>query len=193
MQKFKFYFSTFIFLVLYIFWPVPVSAHGGFMKEAGPIKVYVKQIPVSPLVGETVKFNVSFRDTSLPQNGNLNRQDMAYKPVSVTVTDTAYGDESKDKIIFKSSMLTDSASTIEFKRIFNKENYFDIDFQIKDSKGDVQSTGFLVLPRDSKNPNPDISKEYREVVTNSEKPNSSLGMLNKLLEFISAIILKLNK
>ncbi len=164
-------------------------AHGGFMKEAGSVKVYVKQVPVSPLVNEKVKFNVAFRDAAIPDGGEINKQDLAYKPVTVRVVDTFYGDESKDKVVSTKVYMTDRTGTIEFSETFTKENYFDIDFAIKDDKGEVQKTGFLVLPRDPKNPNPDLAQEYNEVVIKDIPRGGTVGILNSILEFVGKLLL----
>lgn len=122
-------------------------AHGGFEKRAGNIVVSVSQDPISPLVGEKVKMYFSFRDESIPVKQSLNEQDLTNWPVTLSVIDTYYGDQSKDKTIFKKDLKTDANGGFSFEYTFNKENYFDIDLRLKDSQGKDQETGFLIQPR----------------------------------------------
>ncbi len=128
----------------------PVLAHGGFEKRAGNVIVYVKQTPISPLVGEKVKLSLSFRDEGIPETGNLSAQNLVDWPILLSVVDTFSGDESKDKIIYQKEYKTDANGALSFEYTFSKENYFDIDLDFKDSKGSNLETGFLIQPRTPK-------------------------------------------
>ncbi len=128
----------------------PVLAHGGFEKRAGNVIVYVKQTPISPLVGEKVKLSLSFRDEGIPETGNLSSQNLVDWPILLSVVDTFSGDESKDKIIYQKQYTTDANGAFSFEYTFSKENYFDIDLDFNDSKGNNLETGFLIQPRTPK-------------------------------------------
>lgn len=128
----------------------PVLAHGGFEKRTGNVIVYVKQNPISPLVGEKVKLSLSFRDEGIPETGNLSVQNLVDWPILLSVVDTFSGDESKDKIIYQKQYTTDANGALSFEYTFLKENYFDIDLDFKDSKGNDLETGFLIQPRTPK-------------------------------------------
>lgn len=143
----------FLFAAIFLFFPrETVSAHGGFEKRAGTVVVYVKQQPLSPLVGEKVQFWLSFRDEGDSSAKNLNDQDLVHWPVQLSVIDTFYGDESKDTILYQKDFITDPNGGFNFEYTFTKENYFDIDLRLKDKKGISQQTGFLIFPRDPAHP-----------------------------------------
>ncbi len=116
-------------------------AHGGVEKHDDNVRVFLKQEPLSPLVGEEVKFYFTFTDAAT---------DLALKnlPVTLTLIDTFPGDESKDTEIFSQDMTTDVNGSLDFTYTFTKENYFDIDLDFIDpttkASGEV---GFLVESR----------------------------------------------
>src|SRR5260221_1431830 len=124
-----------IFLVLF-FTPLQraVSANGGYEKRAGDITVYINQSPISPLVGENVKMNFVFKE-----EGKI--QALSDFNVDLSVIDTYYGDQRKDRVIFKKSFVTDVNGSYDFDYTFHKENFFDIEFSFKDPAGNIQSTG----------------------------------------------------
>ena len=121
--------------------PLQSEAHGGVQKSTGNIVVYISQSPISPLVGEKVKFTfVIKRKDELQGLQNFR--------VNLTMIDTFYGDETKDKIILSTEKKTDANGAFQFDYVFNKENYFDIDLAFKDPiTGEQENTGFLIQPR----------------------------------------------
>jgi len=133
-------YSRIFFLILLLSIPSFTFAHGGVEKLIGTTIVFLNQTPLSPLVGEKVHLPFVFTDekTHTPLK-NL--------PVKVTVTDTFPGDESKDVVIYKTTMTTDVNGLLDFSYTFQKENYFDIDLDFKDAAGISQETGFLVQAR----------------------------------------------
>lgn len=149
-------------LIFFVFNYPSVFAHGGFEKRAGSVIVYVKQDPISPLVGEKVKLSLSFRDEGISETGNLSAQNLTDWPVILSVVDTYYGDESKDEVIYNNKFQTDANGSFTFEYTFLKENYFDIDLDFKDSKGNNLETGFLIQPRDPEGnvQNPDLNPQF---------------------------------
>ena len=138
---------SFILLILFV---TQVSAHGGFEKNANNTIVYITQEPISPLVGEKIDFTFQFRDPTVVVKKDLSVQNLANIPVEVSLIDTYTGDESRDKTIYKKTLVTDENGNLSFSYTFTKENYFDIDLSYKDHNGKVQETGFLVQPRGPK-------------------------------------------
>lgn len=138
---------SFFILILFFIFPGTVVAHGGIEKNAGNTIVYINQIPISPLVGEKVKFTFQFRDPTVPKSIDLSRQNLTNIPVVISIIDTYYGDESKDKTIFLKEFRTDENGNISLSYTFPKENYYDIEFSYKDHNGISQETGYLVQPR----------------------------------------------
>ncbi len=132
------YVATFLSLLL-VSWS-PALAHGGVSKNIGHAVVYLNQEPLSPLVGERVKFSFALQDTKGAALVNL--------PVQLTLTDTYYGDESKDKVILTQPVISDVNGDFEFAYTFTKQNYFDLDLDFADpiTKATL-NTGFLVQPR----------------------------------------------
>jgi len=122
-------------------------AHEGFEKRVGNILIDINQTPVSPLVGETVDIYVVFKDESKKIDKSISDKNLTNWPVDISVIDTYYGDETKDKVIYKKGFKTDLNGGIDFTYTFNKANYFDIEFALKDSKGNLQKTGFLIQTR----------------------------------------------
>lgn len=121
--------------------PITAFAHGGVEKQSGNTTVYLTQSPLSPIVGETVQFTLVF-------NKGENIERLKNYPVTLSLIDTFYGDESKDKIILTQEQQTDVNGAISFEYTFNKENYFDVDLKFKDPvTGENQDTGFLIQPR----------------------------------------------
>lgn len=157
-------------------------AHGGFEKRTGSVIVYVKQTPVSPLVGEKVILSLSFRDESIPKTNNLSDQNLVSWPILLTVVDTFSGDESKDKIIYQKQYKTDANGALSFEYTFSKENYFDIDLDFTDSQGNNLETGFLIQSRLSKDATFSPSLDLRYIL---------LSYLFGLITVFS--IIKLNK
>ena len=123
-------------------------AHGGFEKRSGDIAVYILQTPISPLVGEKVEIYFTLKDDSIKSN-DLSDKNLVDFPVILSVIDTYYGDATKDKIILKKQMRTDANGSFAFEYTFNKENYFDIDLDFVDKKGEKREVGFLIQPRKS--------------------------------------------
>lgn len=120
--------------------PLAAIAHGGVEKTTGKTSVYITQSPISPLVGETVKFTFVLKQGVNTPLRNL--------PVTLTLIDTFYGDESKDKVILTEQKITDANGAFNFTYTFPKENYFDIDLQFTDPEtGEKENTGFLIQPR----------------------------------------------
>ncbi len=127
--------------------PNLVYAHGGFQKQAGSIIISIIQDPISPFVGDKVKFSFTAIDQAVQVKESLNEQELTNWPVQLTLIDSFYGDQSKDKVILRKDVTTDVNGDFSFEYTFPKEGYFDIEFTLKDSKGQVQNTGFLVQPR----------------------------------------------
>lgn len=121
--------------------PIGAFAHGGVEKIVGDTMVFLNQTPLAPFVGEQV--HLPFVLTNNKNNTPLNNI-----PVEVTVTDTYLGDESKDKLLYTTTMSTDVNGVLDFSYTFPRENYFDIDLHFTDSTGSPQETGFLVQARD---------------------------------------------
>lgn len=134
-----------IFLITY---PDIVLAHAGVFKRSGNTLITIYQNPISPLVGEEVKFTFAITDLDYNRIENLD--------LKLTLIDTYYGGESKDRIILTKQFKTDANGVFEFKYTFNeqnsfgeKENYFNIDLSFRDKDGKDQQIDFLVQPRDS--------------------------------------------
>ncbi len=122
--------------------PLLSQAHGGVSQTVGNVVVHLNQTPISPLLGEEVTMNFSIR--------NLQNKPIPNLPIELNLTDTFYGDATKDKLILTKNFTTDVNGDFAFTYSYNKENYFDIDlnFQDPDTKQD-EETGFLVQPRDA--------------------------------------------
>lgn len=142
--------TIFLSLIFAVTLPSYTLAHGGFEKRTGSVIVYVKQDPISPLVGEKVRLSFSFRDEGIKQGMSLNDQNLTNWPVKVNVVDTYYGNQSLDKSIYSEEFTTDANASFEFEYTFAKENYFDIDLDFKDARGNNLETGFLIQPRTPK-------------------------------------------
>lgn len=128
-------------LIVVALLPSIVLAHGGVQKSAGNVTVYITQSPISPFVDEQVQFTFVLGKTD-----SLDR--LRQWPVTVTLIDTFYGDESKDKVLLTEQKITDANGAFQFTYIFPKENYFDIDLKFKDPiTSKEENTGFLVQPR----------------------------------------------
>jgi len=126
-------------------------AHGGFQKNIGKTQVFINLSPISPLVGENVKMTFQFLD--------LDYKSLPGLDVTLTLVDTFYGDESKDKTILTKNFKTDINGAFDFDYTFTKENYFDINFTFKEpSTGKEQETGFLIQAR-----NPQKNKVLQEI------------------------------
>lgn len=134
-------------ICIVLFFPVIVSAHGGVANKAGSVMVYLKQDPISPFVGEEVRLTLTLRDENRPSTGSMNDQNLVNWPVTVSVIDTYYGDQVKDRVIYRQQFTTDLNASFNFSYTFTKENYFDIDLDFTDASGNPQETGFLVQPR----------------------------------------------
>lgn len=133
----------FLFLFLFIVcFPLVVSAHGGVEKRAVNILVTLFQTPLSPLVGEQVNFAFILTDPAASKR-------LMSKSVRLVVTQTTTGDPSKDKIVFTKQMKSDSNGIITFSYIFPKTNYYDIDLEFGKPGDKVDTTGFLVQPREN--------------------------------------------
>lgn len=132
--------------------PSIALAHGGVQKSAGNITVYITQSPISPFVAEEVQFTFVLGKTD-----SLGR--LREWPVTLTLIDTFYGDESKDKVILSEQKKTDANGAFQFTYTFPRENYFDIDLKFKDpTTGKEENTGFLVQPRLATNTHTDYYK-----------------------------------
>ncbi len=129
-----------LLFVLALFVP-SAMAHGGAEKRSGPITAYYSQDPLSPLVGETVRSTFVLRD-------DLGHS-MANWPVTVTLIDTFYGDESKDTQVLARLEHTDANGSVTFEYVFTKENYFDLEVGLHDRSGEDQTIGFLIQPRNA--------------------------------------------
>jgi hypothetical protein len=138
----------------------------GIEKSAGDVTVYVFQGPISPLVGEKVKLTFALRDKSVKIKESLSEQNLKNHPVTLSVIDTFFGDESKDKKIYKKEFRTDANGNFSFEYTFDKENYFDIDLDFKDNKGVTQEVGFLIQPR-----------EAGQTIVNEREANNSENLL----------------
>lgn len=131
----------YIITALLLLTPIAALAHGGVQKSAGNVTVYITQSPISPFVGEEVQFTFVLGKTN-----SLDR--LRQWPVTLTLVDTFYGDESRDKIMLTEQKTTDANGAFNFTNTFPKENYFDIDLQFIDpSTGEKENTGFLIQPR----------------------------------------------
>lgn len=141
-----------------------VFAHGGFEKQAGNIKVYVLQNPISPVVGEKVTMSFKMTDESV-QSKDISKKNLVNFPVDLKVIDTYYGNAINDKVIDRQNIKTDSNGNFSFEYTFNKENYFDVDLDFIDRNGEQHEVGFLIQTR-SKNRSPFIptgdKKKYLE-------------------------------
>lgn len=141
--------AIFIFTTLL---PSIAIAHGGVQKSAGNVTIYITQSPISPFVGEQVQFTFV-----LGKIDSLDR--LRQWPVTLTLIDTFYGDESKDKVILTEQKATDANGAFQFTYTFPKENYFDVDLKFKDPiTGKEENTGFLVQPRLATNTHTDYYK-----------------------------------
>jgi hypothetical protein len=127
--------------LIILFAPSIALAHGGVSKDVGSATVYLKQSPLSPLVGEEVKFFFALAKTE----GNAALRNL---PIKLTLIDTYAGDESRDKTLLTKKIVTDVNGDFDFSFTFNEENYFDIDLSFADPvTGQEETTGFLVQPR----------------------------------------------
>src|SRR5581483_12438559 len=102
--------------------PLHFFAHGGVEKQAGNILVTLFQTPLSPLVGEDVAF--SFTLTTPDKNKRL-----VHKQARLVVTQTAYNNPSKDKIVYSKEVSSDVNGIINFSYAFPTTDYYDIDVQ----------------------------------------------------------------
>ena len=117
------------------------QAHGGVEKTAGNVTIVLYQDPLSPLVGENVQM------TFVLINKNT-FQPVANLPVHLNLTDTFFGDVSRDKIIISEDLKTDNNGSLQFSYTFTKENYFDVDLKFNDPiDHKAEDNGFLIQPR----------------------------------------------
>ena len=123
-----------------LLFPLHVFAHGGVEKQAGNILVTLFQTPLSPLVGEDVAF--SFTLTTPDKNKRL-----VHKQARLVVTQTAYNNPSKDKIVYSKEVSSDVNGIINFSYAFPTTDYYDIDVQFGKPDDEANTTGFLVQPR----------------------------------------------
>lgn len=133
-------------LFLFLF-PSITFAHGGFQKQAGSVIVSIIQNPISPFVGEKVTFSFSLIDTAVPIKQSLDEQNLANWPVKLTLIKSFVGDQSRDRVILQKNLTTDVNGDFSFEYSFPEEAYYDIEFSLKDAKGQTQETGFIIQPR----------------------------------------------
>lgn len=129
-------------LIVGLFFPARVFAHGGVQRTAGSVLVTLFQTPISPFVGETVNF------TFVLTNSRTN-QTIPRKTVRLEVIQTTVGDESKDKVVYKKEVTSDINGDISFNYTFPRTNYYDVELQFGKEGDELTSVGFLVQPRDS--------------------------------------------
>jgi len=137
--------SLLLILLFVLISPIRVSAHGGVEKRAGNVLVTLFQTPLSPLVNEQVGFAYILTDLSESKR-------LVHKSARLVVTQTAYNDPSKDKIVYTKEVTSDVNGTINFSYTFPTTNYYDIDLQFGKPNDEVNTTGFLVQPRSLWNP-----------------------------------------
>ena len=130
----------FLFSILFLV-PAFALAHGGVMRTDGGVDIVLYQTPLSPLVGEEV--TMTFVLTKHDSNDQLRGF-----PVTLTLTDTFRGDESKDTEIARKDVITDDNGAFSFSYTFAKENHFDADLSYTGLDGEEAETGFLIQPRD---------------------------------------------
>jgi hypothetical protein len=132
--------SLLIFSFLLFLLPFFCQAHGGVSKNINNAIVFLNQSPLSPLVNEKTQLTFALTDKNFQALANL--------PVVLTLTDTYYGDASKDKIILVQDKKTDQNGDFTFNYTFTKENYFDAELTFIDPiSGQTDTTGFLVESR----------------------------------------------
>lgn len=132
------YLLLYIALFLLIF-PNPSFAHVGVQKRSGNTIVTFYQTPLSPLVGEEVKITFVVTDIDLKPRRSL-------KGI-LTLIDTFYGDESKDKKILDKRFETDANGAFKFSYTFEKENFFNINLQFDGQEERWQRIDYLIQPR----------------------------------------------
>ena len=128
-------------LLLFVAFVQKTNAHGGVQKISGNTAVTFYQSPISPLVGEEVKITFVVSDRNFKRQPNLGGK--------LTLIDTYYGDESKDKVILTKPFKTDANGAFEFAYTFDKENYFNIDLQFDGQNDKSQHIDYLIQPRNT--------------------------------------------
>jgi hypothetical protein len=128
-------------IVLIIFFGVSVAlAHGGVEKSTDRFTVILYQDPLSPLVGEEITFSFLVTDRNT-------RIRLAGKEVTISVTETTLGDESKDRIIHEQQIQTDVNGAFSFSYAFSQPTYYDIELALGERGDELTTVGFLVQPR----------------------------------------------
>jgi hypothetical protein len=113
-------------------------AHGGVEHNTADGVVTLFQTPLSPVTREYTVASFIFADKTGSRLTNM--------PVKLTVTDTYYGDESKDKVILTRELQTDANGLISFGFRYPKPDYYDLDLDF-DMNGKPQEAGFLIQVR----------------------------------------------
>jgi hypothetical protein len=118
--------------------PSVAMAHGGVEHNTDDAVVLLYQAPISPIMRERVTSSFIFTDKSGNRLTNM--------PVTLTLTDTFYGDESKDKKVLTQNVKTDANGMVSFTYRYAKPDYYDIDLDF-DVNGSPQEAGFLTQVR----------------------------------------------
>ncbi len=172
-----------LLLILALLVPISVSAHGGAAQITGNTVVFIKQNPLSPLIGEEVFASFVLRDRK-----DVSRP-LPNTPVRIRLIDTFYGDESKDQIILTKNIKTDANGAFEFRYTFNKQNYFDIDLTYDDPEtGEELETGYLVYPRD-----PREVVDYKALPVSAEQKEYSwilVSFTSGIIGLIAGVLLR---
>ena len=118
--------------------PVQALAHGGVQQNTDNAIVTLYQTPLSPVVCEkvTTDFVIKSKDGDRLKN----------MPVKLSLTDTYYGDSTKDKMVLTQNLRTDANGLLAFSYRYAKPDYYDIDLDFK-VDGKSQESGFLIQVR----------------------------------------------
>lgn len=133
--------KLFLSLIFFISALIPVSSygHGGVSNQSGDYIVFLNQQPLSPLVGEEVKFSFALKDKLF--------EALPGRVVEVDVIENKDEDPANDVKINSQEFVTDVNGSFAFAYTFPKESYYDVEISILDPAAEPTLVGFLVQTR----------------------------------------------
>jgi len=118
---------TLLFLCGVVF-PTKINAHGGVQKLGGSTVVTIRQTPLSPLVGEKVKFTFVVSDPNFIPDRNLR------VTLSLWKIEIVEG-KAKEIKILERPYLTSANGAFDFEYTFAEEKEFYLAFEFEGRKG----------------------------------------------------------
>lgn len=124
--------------LIVVLFPAVALAHGGVEHNTDDAVVQLYQTPLSPVAREYVVADLIFSAKDGSRLKNM--------PVTLTLTDTHEGDESKDRVVLERSTKTDANGIVSFGYRYAKPDFYDIDLDFEVNNR-PQEAGFLISVR----------------------------------------------